>query len=427
MILVKKKQILLISVYIFVGLWIISTFFKPEKKDEIVFSIGAGTKEIGFIEELVAEFERENPAIQVKLNVISSPTDQQHHYYLTTLGAKTENIDVMRIDTIWLAEFASARWIEPLDAFITGEDRASFIPVTEKTNVYEGYLYAIPWNINVGLLYYRKDLLEKYGFSPPDTWEECIDICRKITPRENLYGYLWQGKQYEGLVCNFIEFIGGNNGRIIDENGATVVHSVQNKRALDLMRDLIWKFKISPPNTYSELMEESSRHLFQQGKGLFLRNWTYVWDLCQEDPFMAGRVGVTQLPRFPEGAHSSVCGGWHLAVNAYSKKKEKAWRLIKFLSSGKTQKKLALNLAWAPTKQLLYKDPELIKQAPLLSIVEKSLRNVQVRPNLPYYQWISDSVQKQINKALSDQKTSQEALQAIYSKMERIQDDFRKN
>ncbi|MDN3515045.1 MAG: ABC transporter substrate-binding protein [Candidatus Brocadia sp.] len=418
------KKTIIVSVYITVGLWIAYTFLQTKETDRIIFSIGAGTKEIRCIKTLIERFEAENPAIKVTLNVLPAPTDQQHHYYLTTLGSKTGDIDVMRIDTIWVAEFASACWLESLDSFINSEQRGSFIPIIEKNNVLRNKLYAIPWNANTGILYYRKDLLDTYNLNPPETWEELIDICTKITAHESVFGYLWQGKQYEGLVCNFIEFIGSSKGGIIDDQGRLIVNSVQNKMALDLMHDLIWKYRISPPNTHSELMEESSRHLFQQGKGLFLRNWTYVWELCQDDPSMKNKVGVSQLPRFSDGKPASVYGGWHLAINAYSRNKKQAWQFIEFLTSPKAQKELAMNLSWAPTRHVLYSDPELIQKLPFLPIVGMALKNVRIRPNLPYYQWLSDVLQKYINKVIANQMRSEDALITIHKELEGIRNEF---
>lgn len=423
----NSKKIFILFVYVIVGVWIVYTFFRTSKTDEVVFSIGAGIEEVRFVKILIEQFEVENPAIKVTVNVLPAPTDQQHHYYLTTLGAKNKDVDVMRIDTIWIAEFASAGWLKSLENCLNKEDRTSFLPVTEETNVFQDTLYAIPWNANVGLLYYRKDLLEKYNMRPPDTWEELIGLCTQISASELVYGYLWQGRQYEGLVCNFIEFIGSNNGCIIDDAGRVIVDAEQNKIALRLMRDLIGKHRVSPQNTYSELEEESSRHLFQQGKGLFLRNWTYVWELCQEDPSMKDKVGVTQLPRFSDGKPASVYGGWHLAINACSTKKEPAWQLIHFLTSHEVQKELAMNLSWLPSRKTLYKDPELLEKLPFLPVVESALQDVQVRPNVPYYQWISDVLQKHVNKALSNQTGVEEALSAMKAKLEGIQRDFAEN
>lgn len=423
----RAKQVIIPCMYIFVLSWVVYTSFRTKQKDEIVFCIGAGSEEIRCIKTLVAKFEKANPAIKVALNVLPASTDQQHHYYITTLGAKNKDVDVMRLDTIWVAEFASARWLETLDASLTTGQRDSFIPIIEKNNVFRNKLYAIPWNANIGVLYYRKDLLDKYNLHPPETWEELIATCSKISAREPVMGYLWQGKQYEGLVCNFIEFTGSNNGSIFDGAGRITVESEQNKKALNLMCNMIGKYRISPPNTYSELMEETSRHLFQQGKALFLRNWTYVWELCQDDPLVKGKVGVSLLPAFSGGKHASVYGGWHLAINSRSEKKKQAWQFIDFLTSEAAQKELAMDLSWLPTKNALYKDPELNQRLPFLPTVERALQDVQIRPNLPYYQWVSDVLQKYVNKALSNQMDSGDALSAIHEKLKGIEHEFTEN
>lgn len=420
-------KILLISIYIFLGLWIVYTFFSPKKEDEVVFSIGCGAEEIRIIRRLIDIFEKENPTIKVKLNVLPAPTDQQHHYYLTTFGVKSEDIDVMRIDTIWIAEFASARWLEPLETYINPRYKTSFIPIIDKTNRYRDRLYAIPWNADIGLLYYRKDLLNKYQVAPPKTWKELVEISTNISSAEPLFGYLWQGKQYEGLVCNFIEFIGSNNGGIIDTHGKVIVNSAQNQTALELMHDLLWKYKISPLNTYSELMEEPTRHLFQQGRGLFLRNWAYVWGLCQADPFMRDKVGISLLPKFADGHPAPVYGGWHLAINAHSKKKEQAWQLVKFLSSHRIQRELSKRLSWSPTRISLYRDPRLLQRLPFIPLVKTSFPNIQIRPNLPYYQWVSDIIQKHVNRVLSNQESSQQALLSIQIELERMRNEFTKD
>ncbi len=423
----KPTKILLPFFYVFLAVWIAYSFFRLKKENEVVFSIGAGTEEIKFIRSLLNNFENKNPIIKVKLNILPTPADQQYHYYHTTLGAKTANIDVLSIDTTWIAEFASAGWLEPLGNYISRRNRNAFIPVTNKTDFFQDNMYAIPWNADIGLLYYRKDLLNKYNLSPPDTWEELIDTCTKIMASKPIHGFLWKGKHYDELVCNFIEFIGSNNGEIIDDKGRIVVNSSQNRAALDLMHGLIWKYRISPPNTASELIEKSSRNLFQQGRSLFLRDWTSVWNLNRKDPSMRGKVGLSQLPRFPDGRPTPVYAGWHLTINAHSKKKAEAWKLVNFLTSRRTQKKLAIHLSWAPTRNALYRDTGLLQRLPFLSVIEASFYNIQIRPNFPYYQRISNVIQKQINKVLSNQINNEQALQTIQTELEHIKNEFTQN
>ena len=142
---------------------------------------------------------------------------------------------------------------------------------------------------------------------------------------------------------------------------------------------------------------------------------------------MKGKVGVSLLPKFSDGSPASVYGGWHLAINVHSKKKKQAWKLIEFLTSHEAQKELAMNLSWLPSRTALYDDAELLHKLPFLPVAKTSLENIQIRPNLPYYQWVSDVLQKHINRVLSNQTGSQEALQTIQAKLEGIKNEFAKD
>jgi multiple sugar transport system substrate-binding protein len=142
---------------------------------------------------------------------------------------------------------------------------------------------------------------------------------------------------------------------------------------------------------------------------------------------MKDRVGVSQLPKFSNGKPASMYGGWHLAINASSENKKQAWQFIEFLTSPEAQKELALHLSWAPTRHALYNDQELIQKLPFLPIVELALKDVQIRPNLPYYQWVSDILQKHINKVLSNQTSSDAALRTMNAKLEGIKSEFTEN
>ncbi len=120
---------------------------------------------------------------------------------------------------IWVAEFARAGWLRSLDSLLPPEARNEFFPGPIEAVIWQGGLYAVPWFIEAGLLYYRKDLLETYGFAPPETWEELIQSAAAITAQEpDLYGFVWQGKQYEGLICNALEYLWGNGGDILRNN-----------------------------------------------------------------------------------------------------------------------------------------------------------------------------------------------------------------
>jgi len=86
-----------------------------------------------------------------------------------------------------------------------------------------------------------------------------------------------------------------------------------------------------------------------------------------------------------------------------------------------------MNLSWLPSRTALYDDAELLHKLPFLPVAKTSLENIQIRPNLPYYQWVSDVLQKHINRVLSNQTGSHEALQTIQAKLEGIKNEFAKD
>ena len=205
------------------------------------------------------------------------------------------------MDVAWLAQYAASGWLEPLDQKMESADMADtifFQRIIDLVDRYRGKLVALPVYVDGGLLYYRKDLLKAHGFSgPPETWKELVSmsqIVQRSVRKENpdFYGFLWQGAQYEGLICNFLEFAASGNGGIRMEAGKISVNLSENRDALQFMHDLIHEYKISPLSTYTEMTEEEVRRYFQQGNALFERNWPYAWALHEaEGSAVRGKVG----------------------------------------------------------------------------------------------------------------------------------------
>lgn len=379
---------------------------KSQETTEIVFSAGGAPNEVRFWKDLIQEFEELNPHIKVTLRVLPSATDQQHQYYLTALGTKTSNIDVLRMDIIWIPEFVAAGWLCAID----GIHKDRYLDIINKVDVYNNQLYAVPWNIDVGLLYYRKDLLEKYGYEgPPKYWDQLVEMAKKVqADKPNLWGFLWQGKQYEGLVCNFVEFIYSNGGSVSFKNGKLFIDSEENRQATRFMQDLIWADKISPPNTFSEMTEEPCRLLFQQGNALFMRNWPYAWALLDKD-----KVEVAPLPCFRGKRPAAALGGWHLGINRYSRHSREAVQFVRFMTSYNSQKKLALELSWMPSMKDVYLDEELKEKAPFISKLFDSAQYATPRPITAEYSRLSDLIQLYINKCIAERNEPERALRNI--------------
>ncbi len=386
----------------------------------LVFKHGKIAGDPAKLNALLRRFEKENPGITVRDEVLPSSTDEQHQFYVINLEGKSPDFDVISMDVIWVPEFARAGWLRDLSHLLPGKEREDFFPGPIEAVTYEGRLYAIPWYIDAGLLYYRKDLLRKYGFSPPETWQELVGTAEYIMDKEKgIYGFLWQGKQYEGLVCNVLEYFWSNGGDVL-KDGKVVIDSKSNIQALGFMRDLIVKYKVTPP-LVTNAVEETTRHIFGNGKAIFMRNWPYAWNIFEKQGSpVKGKVGVALLPTFLKGMSASTLGGWQLGVNRYSRLPAEAEKLVLFLTRPDSQKDLALAIGYKPTRKSLYKDKELKKFQPFVAGLYEVFMKARSRPVSPYYMMITQVMQPEFSAALSGIKTPAEALRSAQKQIAHI-------
>ncbi len=376
----------------------------------IVFKHGKIAGDPKPFRDLLDRFEREHPGMKVKDETLPSSTDEQHQFYAINLDSRSVDFDVLSLDVIWVPEFARAGWLRDLTDVLPGGERNAFFPGPIEAVTYRGRMFAGPWYIDAGLLYYRKDLLKEYKRHVPKTWQELVDTAKYITQREKgLYGFIWQGKQYEGLVCNALEFIWSNGGEVLKQ-GRPVLDSPQNAEALQFMRDLIAKNEITPP-LVTTAIEEPTRHLFGTGKVLFMRNWPYAWNIFdKEGSSVRGKVGVTALPSFPGHERASTLGGWQLGVNRYSRDPEAAEKLVRFLASPAVQKDLALSVGYKPTRKALYRDADLLREQPFVAQLYRIFMKARPRPVTPYYPMITQVLQPEFSAVLAGIKAPGKAL-----------------
>lgn len=365
-----------------------------------------------YLRELLDRFETENPDIKVESQVLPAATDQQHQFYVTNLEARSADFDVFALDVIWPPEFARAGdsghggngerqrgWLLELTPYFADVDFSAMIPGPVAADHFAGRLYAVPWYVDAGMLYYRQDLLDKYGFAPPMTFEELASTTTAILAKENdpsMHGFIWQGRQYEGLVCTALEFIWGNGGEVIDSNGRIAIADSPAVAALAFMRRLIDE-KVSPPLVTSAI-EEMTRHIFGNGRAVFMRNWPYAWSLMQaEGSPVRGKVGITVMPHFAGGRSAATLGGWQLGVNRFSRHQEAAVKFIKFLTRRESQKFIALHTGLKPAWKDLYDDPELRAAQPFVAELLPVMLAARPRPVTPYYLMISQILQAEFS------------------------------
>jgi len=362
-------------------------------------------------EKILSIFHQENPDLKIQREIGPHSSTAFHDLLTQKLKNKSRDVDVFFMDVIWPAEFAAAGWALPLDDFIAGQEREKFLEGAIFANTFENRLYGIPLFIDSGMLYYRKDLLQQYGFTPPVTWQEMVNTADKIVIGESkkantIYGFSGQFKQYEGLVCNMMEYILSNNGMLVDRGKD--VSAVTGKRAIEavrFVRDQI--IGVAAPVGVLAYQEPESLDLFIQGKAVFHRNWPYAWQISNDPQrsTIAGKVGIAKLPYFPGGKNYSTLGGWQLGISRYSEHKEAAWKFVQFLTSERIQKLLAITSGKAPTRRALYDDPEVLKENPHFRYMKEVFLSAYPRPVTPLYPALSNLLQRYFSTAIADKQS----------------------
>jgi trehalose/maltose transport system substrate-binding protein len=350
---------------------------------EITLSCGAQATEIRLCREAAAAWAKQSGNA---VTVVAAPERSNERYfaYLDRLGRHDPGLDVLQIDVIWPSALAGE--LVDLGPQIAPEVLRAHLPAIVANDTVAGRLVAMPWFTDAGMLYYRKDLLAKYGAPVPETWSELADTALQIQQAERaagsseLWGFVFQGQAYEGLTCNALEWINAyGGGTIVDRAGRITVDNPA--AALALGAAAAWVGPIAPPRV-TQFAEEDARITFERGNAVFMRNWPYAWSLLQaEDSPLRGKVGVARLPKGgAQGRHSAVLGGWQLAVSKYSKNQAAAIDLVRYLTSPAEQKRRAIEGSFAPTIASLYRDPEVLAANPFFAELAKVLSDAVARP-----------------------------------------------
>jgi multiple sugar transport system substrate-binding protein len=344
---------------------------------------------------LLREFEQRHPGIKVRLREMPASSDLQHQQFVTWLAARDPSVDVYAIDLIWVAEFAAAGWIRPLDAFWPARARSAFVPRLVQANSYQGRTYAVPRFTESGMLFYRKDMFR----TPPRTWRALEEHAIGLQ-KPGLAGFVFQGKQYEGLVCNFLELLWSNNGAVMDAEGRVTLDRPEAIEALATMVGWMRDRGIAAPGV-TTYVEHDSLQEFTEGRALFHRNWSYAWAVANLPPSrVRGRVGVAPLPAFPGGRSTGTLGGWNLAISSFSGQPDVAWKLIAYLTGASAQRMKAVHEGRLPTRLALYEDPEVLRANPHFKTFRDAVIHARNRPVSPVYARISAAIQLHVSRAL---------------------------
>ena len=371
----------------------------------------------GTYQTIANSFNATNSGVHVTWQNGPSSTDNILTNYTTMLRARSGADDVISMDVIYPAEFGSNGWTVPLDSKWPTSERANYLQGPVQSCTYNGQLWAAPFRTDLGVIYYRSDIIK----TPPSTWEELTSMA-KSNAGKTKFGYVWQASQYEGLVCNFIEVLHGYGGDVLASgNSKSVV--VSSPQAVQALTEMVsWVNAISP-NSITTYTEEPARLSFQNGDALFMRNWPYAYSLGNDatKSKVAGKFDIhAMLPGGSATTGHSCTGGWNLAINAFSKNPDASWKFMQYMLGPAAQKQAAIGASWTPALQSVYDDPEVLSKQPLFTKLKPILQNALPRPVSAQYPDVTNAIQQYVHQALLKQMSPSDALNALATKLQSL-------
>ena len=382
--------------------------------------IWQGKDVTGTVPKLIKQFNDSHPNGKAILHELPDEADQQRQQMIQNAQIKNPKMAVLSVDVVWTAEFAAKGYVEALPPDMSTEGHLA--PAVDAAT-YFNKLYAMPSTTDGGILYYRKDLLDKYQLQPPTTFDEMKAACDKITAGENdskLACYGGQYNKYEGLTVNFDEAVHGAGGHILNPEGKPDVATPEATKGLQTLTD--WFKSGDIPKAAITWTEEEGRQAFQQGELIFHRNWGYVYNLAQKtdgSSKVAGKFDVAPLPGITGPGVSSL-GGHNYAIGKFAENKGTAIDFLKFMSTKEVQKTDTLAASHSPTLEELYTDPDVVKKLPFMPIQLKSIQTAVPRPKAVEYGDVTLAIQDAAYGALQGQTQPDAALQALQAKLQTL-------
>jgi multiple sugar transport system substrate-binding protein len=393
---------------------------KPESKKDytkVFFADNISSAHTKLIQKFNREYKNNIEVVPINLPFSKFTTNERKELLARALRSKSDRIDVFAVDLIWVPRFA--RWAEPLDLYFPSRERDNILEYALQSCYSNGNLVAMPLYIDVGLIYYRKDILQslrgyeqiKTKVENSLTWEEFIDISLRLKKKYQ-YTYLFAADNYEGLVCNYLELVYGHEGSIFEAD-TIQLKSQQSIKALNLMIDMIHKYQIVPDKVTS--FDEYQCYLYALENDVpFFKGWPglkqqYYGKIPHSEKMKDILIGP--LPHFKNFKSKSVFGGWNLMVPKDSNKKRAAVEFIKFVLKPENQLILYEKSGFLPVSKTVYTEginPEINSD---LKFYRELLDKGFHRPFLQNYTKISDILSYYVNRALKKELSASEALE----------------
>jgi multiple sugar transport system substrate-binding protein len=341
----------------------------------------------------------------VRVETLAQTTDEQRQVLALELNAGLRNFDIFDLDVDRTPEFAQHGWLVDLEDLRPGLERTS-LPGPLQTAVWKGKLWAAPYVTDVGILYYRSDLAGK----PPTTWEDLIDVGRRVGEQNGIPPFVADGKEYQGLVVQYLEYFWSLGGEVFGRDGQSVRFQRDLAvQALKFMRTAFLEGVYAPGFNTMDL--EEARKTFQAGEAVFMRSWPYAYRQVNggdPDSQVVGKVGIAPLPTFNGHRPVTTLGGHNLAVSAFSRNIPAATEFVRFVSTSRdVQLGLAQRHSLAPTLKVVYHD---LATDPMVALLATVLPSAKPRPATPEWTTISAEMQQQIFAAYTGNRDPEAAV-----------------
>ncbi|MFD1068090.1 ABC transporter substrate-binding protein [Oceanobacillus locisalsi] len=382
-----------------------------EPEGTIVWSSG-GLSGLGLRQELIEGFEEQYPNVNVELEEAPSTTNQSQTYYTTAIGGQNETPDIYSGDSNWPAQFGNANIAMDLSNIMPDEFWDRFSETLVDSVTYEGGVYGAPFYDNIGVLYYREDILEEAGLPVPSTWEELQETSIQLQEEGYVdYGFVWQGASYEGLTTNFLEYLRAAGGDVLDEDENVVINSPETEKALSFMKELFTSG--ATPNAVATFHEDEATNTFSSGSAAFLRNWMSYYGQLQDPDTSAisENVGIVPLPGFEGGESNTTQSGWNVFINPNTENLEASLAFMDYLTGEEAQRLMLEEHDMIPTNTNITEDPEMIQNYPILEIYQEA--DPTPRPKSPNYNAISEGIYMNVNDMFVRERSVTEILEVM--------------
>jgi len=393
----------------------------------LVFSHGPDSS--GTIPKIIDKFNKENRDGLTAL-YRQAPADSGQYFdkLRTEFQAGSGTTDIISGDVIWAAQFGPNDWILDLSDRFTDQMRSEFLEPTLETNTFDGKIYGVPWFTDVGMLYYRTDLLKKAGIdAPPKTWDELMEMAREVQEKTGTqYGFLFQGAEYEGGVVNGLEFIYNAGAEVMPPDDPTkiVIDQGGADKGLAMQQRLVAEGVA--PEAVATWKELETQDAFIKGNAVFMRSWPFVYGTIlggkeTGSELKPEQVGIAPIPTLAQGDESfSGQGGWNFFINAATEKADDCFKFIEYMIQPEIQAEFAVGASFLPPRASLYEDEKLLKDQPVIELAKDLVTRAKPRPRHPFYSDMSLVMANEFNSVTKSDSSPKEAVSTLQGELERF-------